>query len=103
MLLLVDLACAQDDVEEQYADIESEKQKVTTLPDPSSAEEKDEEWCHQIPSDKVDVHQCENSQPHNFFLLYHPMMLAVIVQETNRYKQQMHKQEISQVLHILSK
>jgi hypothetical protein len=44
-------------VEEQYADIESEEFKVTTLPDPSSAEENDEEWHHQIPSDEVDVHQ----------------------------------------------
>jgi hypothetical protein len=45
----------------------------------------------------------ENSQPHNFFLLYLQMMLAVIAQKTNQYKQQMHKQEISQILHILSK
>jgi hypothetical protein len=38
--LLVNLACAQDDVEEQYADIDSEEEfEDTTLQDPSSAEE----------------------------------------------------------------
>jgi hypothetical protein len=43
MLLLVDLARAQNDVEDQYAHVESEELKDTTLPDPSSAEESDEE------------------------------------------------------------
>jgi hypothetical protein len=40
--LLVELAYAQDDVEEQYADMDSgEELKDTTLQDPSSAEEND--------------------------------------------------------------
>jgi hypothetical protein len=57
--LLVDLACAQDDVEEQYAEINSEE-----LQDPPSAEEIDEdlEWHHQLPSDKADVHQFVGEQ-----------------------------------------
>jgi hypothetical protein len=42
MRLLVDLACAQDDIEEQYADIDSgEELEDTTLQDPSSSEEND--------------------------------------------------------------
>jgi hypothetical protein len=47
--LSVDLARAQDDVEEQYADTNSgEELEDNTLPDPSSSEENDEdlEWCH---------------------------------------------------------
>jgi hypothetical protein len=49
--MLVDLACAQDDVEEQDAE---EKLGDTTLQDQSLAEENDEdlEWHHQRPSDK---------------------------------------------------
>jgi hypothetical protein len=57
--LLVDLACAQDNVEEQYADIDSEEELAdTTLQDSSSTEEnyEDLEWHHQRPSDKEDVH-----------------------------------------------
>jgi hypothetical protein len=57
------------------------------------------EWNCQLPSDKADVHQfggehsglnktaaydiMGNSQPHNSFLLYFQVILAVIVQETN--------------------
>jgi hypothetical protein len=59
--LLVDLACVQDDVEEQYADIESEDElKDGTLARSiASAEEddKDLEQHHRLPSDKADVHQ----------------------------------------------
>jgi hypothetical protein len=103
----VELACVQGGVEEQYADIDSEKEpEDATLQDPSSAEENNEdlEWCHQLPSDKADVHQfvgeqsgldkiaacniTENSQPRDFFLLYFQAIQAVIVQETNRYMQQ---------------
>jgi hypothetical protein len=58
------------------------------LQDPSSAEDKWRflKWRHQFPSDKADMHQfvgrqygldkttavsiTENSQPHDFFLLY---------------------------------
>jgi hypothetical protein len=36
--LLVDLACSEDDVEEQYADMDSEKElEDTTFQDPSYA------------------------------------------------------------------
>jgi hypothetical protein len=120
--LLVDLACVQDDVEEQYADINSEEElKDTTLQDPSSAEENDEdlEWHHQLPSDKADVHQfvgeqsglnktaapniTENSQSRDFFLLYFHTILVVIVQETTDICNKRHKQEINQILHILRK
>jgi hypothetical protein len=90
----------QDDVEEQYADIDSEEElEDTTLQDPSSAEENDLEWHSQLPSDKADVPQfvgeqkglnkiaacniIENSQPRNVFLLYFLAILEVIVQETN--------------------
>jgi hypothetical protein len=103
MCLLVDLASAQDDVEEQYADIDSEEElEDTTLQDPSSAEEENEEdfECHlKLSSDKADVHQfvgeqnglnkaaapsiTENSQPCELFLLYFQTNVAVIVQETN--------------------
>jgi hypothetical protein len=97
----------QDDVEEQYADIDSEEEPGdTTLQHPLSAEQKDEDlgWCHQFPSAKADVHQflgeqnglnkiaapniTENSQPSEFFLLYFQIILAVTVQETNQYMQQ---------------
>jgi hypothetical protein len=64
-LLLVNLACVQDDVEEQYADIDSEEElKDTALQEPSSAEENNEDllWCHQPPSDKADVHQFVGEQ-----------------------------------------
>jgi hypothetical protein len=99
--LLVDLACAQDYVEEKYADINSEEElEDITLQDPSSAEENDDlEWCHHLPSDKSDVRQfvgeqnglnktaapniTENSQPRDFFFLYFYTILTVIVQETN--------------------
>jgi hypothetical protein len=78
----------------------------TTVQDPSSAEEIDEdlEWCHQFPSDKAAVHQfleeqsgldktvarnnTENSQPRDLFLLDFQTNLAVIVPETNRYMKQ---------------
>jgi hypothetical protein len=56
----VDLPCAQDDVEEQYADTDSgEEFENNTLPDPSSAKENDEDLQlrHQLPSDKADVHR----------------------------------------------
>jgi hypothetical protein len=106
-LLLVDLAGAQDDAEAQYTDIGSGEQIENTTPrDPSSAEENDEDlqWHHPIPSDKAAVHQSvgeqreldktvsrnitENSKPRDFFFLYVQTILAVIVQETNRYIQQ---------------
>jgi hypothetical protein len=61
--LLVDLACAQDYVEEQYTDSEEELDN-TTRQDPSSAEGNDEHWCHQPPSDKADVHQFVGEQNH---------------------------------------
>jgi hypothetical protein len=67
VLLLATLACVQDDVEEQYSDIDSEEEfKDTTLQDPSSAEENIEDllWCHQLPSDKADVHQFVGEQNH---------------------------------------
>jgi hypothetical protein len=93
----------QDDVEEQYADIDSEGELVdTTLQDPSSAEEEnveDLECHHQLLSDKADVHQfvgeqnglnkaaaptiTENSQPCELFLLYFQTILAAVVQETS--------------------
>jgi hypothetical protein len=63
--LFVYLACAQDDVEEQYADINSEEElEDIKLQDPSSAEENEEdlEWHHQLPSDKADVHQFVGEQ-----------------------------------------
>jgi hypothetical protein len=119
--LSVDLACAQDDVEGQLADIDSEEElEDTTLQDPSSAEENDDlEWHHQLHSGKTGLYQfvgeqnglnktparkiTENSQPRDFFLLYFQTLLAVIIQETNRYMQQdAPKQEINQVVHILS-
>jgi hypothetical protein len=63
--LLVDLACAQDDVEDQYTDIDSEEElEGTTLQDPSPAEGNDEHRCHQPPSDKADVHQFVGEQNH---------------------------------------
>jgi hypothetical protein len=43
-----------------YTDNDSEEElEDTTIQDPSSAEENDEdlEWHHQLPSDKADVHQ----------------------------------------------
>jgi hypothetical protein len=54
--LLVDLARAQDDVEEQDAE---EKLGVTTLQDPVTCWRNDEdwEWRHQRPSHKATVHQ----------------------------------------------
>jgi hypothetical protein len=105
--LLVDLPCAQEDAEEQYADIGSEEELGdTTLQDPSSVEENGEDlgWCCQFPSAKADVHQfvgeqnglnkttatdiTENSQPFEFLLLYFQTILAVTVQETNQHMQQ---------------
>jgi hypothetical protein len=62
MCLLVDLACAHNDVEELYADINAEEElEDTALQDPSSAEENDEdlEWHHQLPSDKAEVHKVD--------------------------------------------
>jgi hypothetical protein len=47
--LLVDLACAQDDVEMQYADTESKDDRGL-------------EQCHKLPSDKADVHQFVQEQ-----------------------------------------
>jgi hypothetical protein len=42
--LLVELACAQDSVEEQYGDIDSEEEpEDATFQDPSSAEENNED------------------------------------------------------------
>jgi hypothetical protein len=80
--LSVHLACAQDDVEEDHEDLERS---------------------HQIPSDRVDVHQfvgeqnmlnrtvapniSGNSQHLEFFLLYFQTILAVTVQESSRYMQ----------------
>jgi hypothetical protein len=102
--LLLNLECAQDVVEEQYADINSKEElEDTTLPDQSSAQENDEdlEGFHQLPSDKAYVCQFvreqnglnktavpsihEIPQPHDFFVLYFETILAVMVQETNRY------------------
>jgi hypothetical protein len=64
--LLADLACAQDDVEEQYADTESQEELKDTILARSytSAEEDDEdlEWHHKLPSDKADVHQFVREQ-----------------------------------------
>jgi hypothetical protein len=63
--LLVDLARAQDSVEEQYADIDSEEEpEDATFQDQSSAEKNNEDlqWRHQLPSDKVDVHQFVGEQ-----------------------------------------
>jgi hypothetical protein len=62
--LLINLACAQDDVEEQYADSESEEELGdTALQDPSSAEENEDLECHHhLPSDKADVHQFVGEQ-----------------------------------------
>jgi hypothetical protein len=60
--LLVNLACAHNDVEEQYADINSKEElEDTALQDPSSAEENDEGlgWHHQLPSDEADVHKVD--------------------------------------------
>jgi hypothetical protein len=45
----------------------------------------------------------ENSQPCEYFLLYFHTILAIIVQETNRYVQQDANKEINQIFHILSK
>jgi hypothetical protein len=46
MHLLVDLACTQDDVEEQYADTDSEERIIDSpLQDPSSLEENDDLDC----------------------------------------------------------
>jgi hypothetical protein len=43
MHLIVNLPCAQDNAEEQYADIDSEEKiKDNSLQDPSSSEENDE-------------------------------------------------------------
>jgi hypothetical protein len=61
---LADFACAQD-IEEQYVVIDpDEVLEDTTLQDPSSTEESDEdlEWRHQLDSDKVDVHQFVGEQ-----------------------------------------
>jgi hypothetical protein len=44
------LACAQDDVQEQFAEIDSEEELEGTTPqDSSTAEENDLEWHHQFP------------------------------------------------------
>jgi hypothetical protein len=56
---LINLACAQDNAEEQYADIDSEEEtKDIPLQDPSSSEEnyQDLEWCLKLPSDETDLH-----------------------------------------------
>jgi hypothetical protein len=83
----------------------TEELEDTTLQESSSAEENDDlEWRHQLPSDKADVHQfvgeqswlnktatrnvTTNLEPRDFFLLYFQTILAVTVQESNRYMQQ---------------
>jgi hypothetical protein len=61
--VLVILACMQDDVEEQFADIDSEDLKYTTLQDLSSEEnDEDLEWCHYLISDKAAVLQFMGEQ-----------------------------------------
>jgi hypothetical protein len=85
-------------------DINSEEEhEDATLHDPSSAEENDDlEWCHQLPSDKADVHQCvgeqsglnrttacnitENSQPCDFILLYFQTILVRRSPSANKRK-----------------
>jgi hypothetical protein len=87
--LLVDIARAQDDDDEEwYADIDSEEGlEDTTFQDPSSEEnDEDLEWHHRLPSDKSVVHQfmgeqnglsktaapniSENSQHYIFFSVF---------------------------------
>jgi hypothetical protein len=96
------LACVQDDAKAQYADIDSARElEDRTLQDSPLAEENygDLQWHHNLPSDKAAVRHfvgeqrgldktaarniTENSQLHDFFLLYFQIILAVIVQETN--------------------
>jgi hypothetical protein len=61
MRILIDLACTLDDYDEkQLTDTDSGTNfDVTSLQDPSSSEEDEEdlEWSHKLPSDKADVHQ----------------------------------------------
>jgi hypothetical protein len=63
MCSLGDLACAQDDTEEQYADTDS-KEEVENLQNSPFSEETDIylEWSHKLPSDKVEYPRWERTK-----------------------------------------